>query len=114
MISVMKERKVGVIFATVVSVLNFIIFCASLVWFDGNYFGAGIVITIVLAVISYVLAGGLSVAIKALLTAFKLGFIIPIFPIDICIGIMLASFVLLPVWMFPIVGVLISCFIESR
>jgi hypothetical protein len=68
------------------------------------------VLSIIVAVIAYILCGGLSVAFSTVKTAFSVGMLFPIFPIDIACGIVLAGFAVFIVWIFPIVPIVVNHF----
>lgn len=116
MIEVLKERKIGIIASVVATILDFtvLLFIANAIGFENNGMNVWIIGSIVLAVVAYLMAGGLNVAWNALIKSFQLGLMFPIIPINLAIGIMCATFVLIVIWFFPIVAVLINCFMVSR
>ena len=116
MINVMKERKIGIIVAIMATVLDFtvLIIIGNLIGFDNGGMTFWMVSSAALAVISYIIAGGLSVAWKAFVNAFKLGAMFPVFPINLATGWMCASFVIVAIWLFPIIAVLIACYGDSK
>lgn len=109
MISLLSERKVGVIAALVASVLNMIIFMLFFATIaEGKYWIVGLVITVGIDIAIYLLAGGLSVVFDVIKIGWHLGFIIPIFPINIACAIIILAIIVVFIWMFPIIAVLIS------
>lgn len=69
-----------------------------------------IVGTIIVAIVAYLLLGGLQIAFSAVIKAFQIGCLFPLFPIDLACGIILASCVLAIVWIFPVAAIALNLF----
>ena len=120
MLDVLKERKVGVIVALLATVADFTVLIALGVLISNITGNSDVMMTVwlggagVLAIVAYLMAGGLGVAIRAVLKAFAIGSLFPIFPINLACGFICAACTFGVVWIFPIAAVLIDAYLEAK
>lgn len=64
--------------------------------------------TVIVAIGTYLLCGGLKLALNLVLKFFKLGLLIPIWPINWACGFIAGAIALAVVWLLPVVAVLLN------
>jgi hypothetical protein len=109
----MKRNILIALGATALDIVGFVlitIICSLIMGEDAYTVALPIVfwLTVIVAIGTYLLCGGLKLALNLVLKFFKLGLLIPIWPIDWVCAITAGAVALMVVWMLPVVAVLLN------
>lgn len=102
----LQRNKIGLIVGIAVPIFDFILLAiVSLLLDKGiDLVGVGFVVMIIAAIVAYVIGGGLITSLKMIWKITWFSFlIIPIFPIDIVVGIIAGAFVVFGAIFLPVI-----------